>query len=101
MVDKEKVTKGLTGCVTASLGKACPVDFPYFPQCFPDVGPTNPFMPLMQDALSLLKDHDAVKPIKKDTVEITARYGYECPCGAPLLIGQPYCANCGRQVKWE
>ena len=55
----------------------------------------------LNKAIALLKEQEAVKPIKKDAVEITARYGYECPCGGPLLIGQPYCANCGRQVKWE
>lgn len=51
--------------------------------------------------LALLKEQEPVKPIKKDTVEITARYEFDCPCGAPLLIGQPYCADCGRSVKWE
>ena len=49
----------------------------------------------------LLKGQEAVKPIKKDTVEITARYEFDCPCGAPLLIGQPYCADCGKSVKWN
>lgn len=56
---------------------------------------------LMADAYALLKEKVAVRPIKKDTVAVTARYGYECLCGAPLLIGQPYCANCGSEVKWE
>lgn len=55
----------------------------------------------MDDIVTLLKEQEAVKPIKKDTVEITARYEFDCPCGAPLLIGQPYCADCGRSVKWE
>ena len=55
----------------------------------------------IEDILELLKEQEAVKPIKKDTVEITARYEFDCPCGAPLLIGQPYCADCGRSVKWE
>ncbi len=49
---------------------------------------------------TLLKEREAVEPVKKDMVEITARYEYDCPCGAPLLIGQPYCADCGRPVKW-
>lgn len=62
------------------------------------------FAQTIEDAckkLELLKEREAVKPIKKDTVEITARYEFDCPCGAPLLIGQPYCADCGKKVKWE
>lgn len=54
-----------------------------------------------EDVIALLKEQETVEPIKKDTVEITARYEFDCPCGAPLLIGQPYCADCGRSVKWE
>lgn len=57
--------------------------------------------PCCEMAIALLKDQEAVKPIKKDTVKITARYEFDCQCGAPLLIGQPYCANCGRSVKWD
>ena len=49
----------------------------------------------------LLKEQETVKPIKKEMVEITARYEFDCPCGAPLLIGQPYCADCGKLVKWK
>lgn len=59
MTDREKVIKGLTKCVTAGLEKACPTDCPYFLQCFPDVGPADPFMQLMQDALALLKEQEA------------------------------------------
>ena len=55
----DKVIKWLTECVTAGLETACPLDCPYFQLCFPDVGPSNPFMPLMQDALDLLKEQEA------------------------------------------
>lgn len=58
MTEREKVVKGLTACVTAGLEKACPTDCPYFLQCFPDVGPADPFMQLMQDALALLKEQN-------------------------------------------
>ena len=51
--------------------------------------------------LALLKEKEAVEPVKKNMVEITARYEFDCPCGSPLLIGQPYCADCGRLVEWE
>ena len=52
-------------------------------------------------AEELLKEQEPVEPIKKEMVEITARYEFDCSCGAPLLIGQPYCADCGKSVKWE
>jgi hypothetical protein len=52
-------------------------------------------------AEELLKEQKAVEPIKKEMVEITARYEFDCSCGAPLLIGQPYCADCGKPVKWD
>ena len=56
---------------------------------------------LIDETLTLLKENDSVKPVKKDVVEVTARYEYDCQCGAPLLIGQPYCADCGRLVNWD
>jgi hypothetical protein len=52
-------------------------------------------------AEELLKEQEPVEPIKKEMVEITARYEFDCSCGAPLLIGQPYCADCGKSVKWD
>lgn len=98
MSDKDRVIKGLTHCIAWNG----------LHECQPKVGDDCPYvdeadckLSIMYDALVLLKDQEAVKPIKKDTVEITARYEFDCQCGAPLLIGQPYCANCGRSVKWE
>lgn len=55
----------------------------------------------VREAVELLKEQEAVEPVKKEMIEVTARYEFDCPCGAPLLIGQPYCADCGRSVKWE
>lgn len=92
MPDREKVIKGLEHCSEDGC-KDCPYET--------DCTMCDGFSLLAKDALTLLKEQEAVRPIKKDTVEITARYGHECPCGAPLLIGQPYCANCGSEVKWE
>ena len=80
MIDKEKVIKGIQECdLNGGLIGNCPY----------------------KGILSLLKEQEAVEPIKKEMVEITARYEFDCPCGAPLLIGQPYCADCGRSVKWN
>ena len=49
----------------------------------------------------LLKKHEAVVPIEKDEVAVITRYRFDCPCGAPLLVDQPYCAGCGKRVKWN
>lgn len=59
MLERQKVIKGLTECVAAGLEQACPANCPYFLQCFPDAGLGTPFMPLMADALSLLKEQEA------------------------------------------
>lgn len=56
MPDREKVIKWMENCVKG-YEKACPEDCPYFQQCFPD-GKAIPFMPLMQDALTLLKEQE-------------------------------------------
>ena len=83
MPDREKVIEGLEKAVCA----------------FHLVGYSDGEK-VCNDAIALLKQ-EAVEPVKKDMVEITARYEFDCPCGSPLLIGQPYCADCGRSVKWE
>ena len=80
MIDKEKVIKGIQEC---DLNGGLIGDCPY------------------KGILALLREQEAVEPIKKEMVEITARYEFDCPCGAPLLIGQPYCADCGKSVKWN
>lgn len=100
MANREKVIKGLTGCITAGLEKACPADCPYFLQCFPDVGPATPFVLVMQDALALLKYQEAVKP--------TWSQGKACcgNCGQRLPRKRmdkeiKYCGCCGQAVRWD
>lgn len=56
---------------------------------------------LADDILSLLKEQKPVKPVERETLRVTVRYGFDCECGAPLLKDQPFCAGCGRPVKWE
>lgn len=48
----------------------------------------------------ILNKTEVVTPAKKEPVEATVRYVWECDCGAPLLEGQPYCGGCGRHVQW-
>ena len=56
---------------------------------------------IAKETLDLLKKHEAVVPIEKDEVAVITRYRFDCPCGAPLLVNQPYCACCGKEVKWK
>lgn len=62
MPDREKVIKWMENCVKG-YEKACPEDCPYFQQCFPDEK-AIPFMPLMQDAISLLKEQEEQEEIE-------------------------------------
>ena len=94
MPDMEKVIKWLTNCVAVGLETACPLDCPYFPQCFPDVGPASPFMPLMQDALDLLKEQEAVKPT-------WSRGKPFCGACGLRIHGGKFCSECGKPILWE
>ena len=99
MTDREKVIKGLTACVMAGLEKARPTDCPYFLQCFPDVGPADPFVPLMQDALDLLKEKEAVPAIQREIMHML----FWCcgSCGVAITDGDKFCRMCGQAVLWE
>ena len=107
MVDREKVNKGLTKCVAAGLKTMCQADCPYFLQCFPDVGPATPFMPLMADALALLKEQEAVEPILEQDSMVCGVCGHEVIWQKMLGDGiwsdekLDYCPHCGQAVKWN
>lgn len=107
MLDSEKIIKGLTECVAAGLEKACPADCPYFLKCFPDVGLATPFVSLMTDALSMLKEQEAVKPILEQDSMVCGVCGHEVIWQKMLGDGiwadeeLDYCPHCGRKVKWD
>jgi len=107
MPDREKVIKGLTECVAAGLEKACPANCPYFLQCFPDAGLATPFMSLMADALSLLKEQEAKTGhwIEKEDYNLDTYY--DCSVcgeswtmidGTPWENGMNYCPHCGARM---
>jgi len=92
MPDREKVIKGLTECVTAGLETACPLDCPYFQLCVSDVGPANLFMPLMQDALTLLKEQEA----RVMTLDEVKAFDWDyCYLEEERLRGKEYRSVCG------
>jgi hypothetical protein len=56
------------------------------------------------DAIALLKEQEPVKPMKiKDfPMPIYCHFNYECEnCKTVMLKDQPYCAGCGKPVKWD
>lgn len=58
--------------------------------------------PLVKTELEeILHRDESVKPIRKEPIEITCRFCYDCECGAPLLENQPRCGECGKPVAWE
>lgn len=102
MLERQNVIKGLTECVAAGLEKACPANCPYFLKCFPDVGLATPFVPLMADALAMLKEQEAVEPILKREGRNKYYNYYVCPrCNEEVVYDQNYCSECGAKFMWE
>ena len=62
---------------------------------------------LMEDALSLLKEQEAVKPILEQDSMVCGVCGHEViwqkMLGEGILADEKldYCPHCGRKVKWE
>ena len=99
-LDREKVIKGLECCTNINM-KCEEEKCPYWKNddCSDD---------LMRDALSLLKEHEAVEPRRDANCVRMFRCG---ACGEYVGFidsdpGDPneqdnYCRNCGRKVKWD
>lgn len=105
MPDMEKVIKALElcsmkyECCTVSPTVKCPYD-EFLGTC-EDLCDKCTTM-LAKDALALLKEQKPITPHKNlYTPVIPIKCSYECECTAPLIDGQPFCARCGRKVKWE
>ena len=53
----------------------------------------------MMEGICLLKEQEAVKPIKGKTPDDSA---FDCgACGYPLWEDENYCAHCGKPILWE
>ena len=97
MVDKEKVLAGLKSCAdrTGALCRTCPYDFVHNENCMGDMA---------QDALELLKEQEAVKPLKS---KLSFTHGFDWEiwdcgcCGNQLRSFAKYCDQCGKAVKWD
>lgn len=103
MTDRKKVIKGLEMCIKDIECTGCP----YEEECF-DVTDDRQFgESMMRDALTLLKEQEAVEP--KEIVnehfpigDFRRTIGWHCgKCGKTLMGDGDYCSYCGRAVKWE
>ena len=115
MVDREKVIKGLECChaMVHDLGPSksscgiCPYKDVQTEEQI-DLGGIECIAVLHDDVLALLKEQEAVEPIRDATCVRMFRCG---ACGAYVGfvdsdLGVPneqdnYCRNCGRPVKWD
>ena len=97
MPDRKKVIEGLETCTA----KPCYCrDCPYQTECALDS------QQLMKDALILLKEQEAVKPITMQRMD--GNFSFFVPyflCGNCRyeLAGKDvmFCSHCGKAVKWE
>lgn len=104
MIDKEKVIKGLECCRNLNPPDDwdCPEECPYSIE-------SNPhrccaFDPLLNDALALLQEQEAVKPVVHITnANLTNGANFACgKCGSSFLHkAVNFCPYCGRKVKWD
>jgi len=99
MADSEKVIKGLeilmNGCEYIHCDDCC---------FYISAKPVRCGLreeQIQEDALALLKEQEAVKPVKEQF--FSSIFGWVCgACGFPLLSdGYMYCPWCGKQVKWN
>lgn len=101
MTDREKVIKGLECCKASTNDD----QFQRCSEC-----PYNNISISVQDcravlsadALELLKEQEAVEPIRMHHTEHKQTDNYRCQkCGNDLYFEQRFCEACGQEVKWK
>ena len=58
----------------------------------------------IDDAIALLKAQEPVKPkkVKGYKPPVCTLFDYECEnCESPIMEKQPFCAGCGKALKWK
>ena len=89
MTDREKVIKGLEMCIMHYCDE-CPFD-----------DEKGCFDKLMDRAIALLKEQEAVPPIPYHRSDGTI-FKYECrKCRTKIFKGDLFCRHCGNPVLWE
>lgn len=97
MPDRENVIKAVDIC----LGHGKCNDCPY---CLSGKGYTtmNCRDYMLRDALTLLKEQEAVKPKSKVRHGANAQIQHFCGRCNAMLHGKPkFCSGCGQEVKWK
>jgi len=103
-MDREKVIKGLEHCLSRYVDGLCD-DCPYMGELDKSyMIPMKCKEIIMRDALELLKEQEAVEPIKP--LDKDDDYTFMCSnCKGELFCGDVirdnFCPTCGRSVKWE
>ena len=104
MADREKVIKGLE-CCTGNCGYM--TDCPYSYDCH-GADPNGVSRQLLTDALALLKEQEAVKPIVEQydlpltLTSVRKKKKYYCGiCKEEITGNNVYCHKCGRKVQWN
>lgn len=102
-MDRDKVIKGLELCLGSIDSAGCPEECPYYEAC-QKYENYAVFQPLMRDALEALKAQEPVKPkkVKGYKPPVCTLFDYECEnCESPIMEKQPFCAGCGKALKWD
>ena len=90
-MDREKVINALENCVRNGVCINC--EYEEHIACKTC---------LMADALALLKEQEAVKPILKREGRNKYDNDYCCPiCDNDVVYEQNFCSECGRPFVWE
>lgn len=95
MPDREKVISRLQIIRTwAAVGKD-PIYNGIEPRCCEDI------VTWIDDALALLKEQEAVEPLRPRARGRVERFWVCGECGAEIDKGDRFCRYCGRETKWE
>ena len=97
MADREKVIKGLEHCANEADCRGCVYQ--------EQMKGRSDGCDCMREALAMLKEQEAVKPIKMQRMDNFSYFVSYFLCGNCRyeLVGKDvmFCSHCGRSVKWE
>ena len=101
MPDREKVIKGLECRARRERDGSCDGCEYFHPfSDDPDAGWCDS-AELWKDALALLKEQEAVEPLRPRARGRVERFWVCGECGAEIDKGDRFCRYCGRETKWE
>ena len=89
MLDREKVKTGIFEMLQRNTWKDIDKE-------------RHRFQPVLNDALAMLKEQEAVEPILKREGRNKYYNYYVCPhCNEEIVYDQNYCSECGAKFIWE